>query len=88
MSRGVSNTGLASKIGKRIEPAHMKHYGQEQLSIIRQSSLKTAVQFVSAIAPRLSDQFTVGDITAYTLEVAEAFEKWVTRDETGNSTDK
>jgi len=88
MARGVSNSELASKIGKRIEPAHMKHYGQEQLSIIRQSSLKTAVQFVSAITPRLSDHFTVGDITAYTLEVAETFEKWVTRDETGDSTDK
>jgi hypothetical protein len=50
--------------------------------------LKTAVQFVSAIAPRLSDQFTVGDITAYTLEVAETFEKWVTRNETRDSTDK
>lgn len=88
MARGVSNSELASKIGKRIEPAHMKHYGQEQLSIIRQSSLKTAVQFVSAIIPRLSDQFNVGDIAAYTLDVAETFEKWVTRNETGDSTDK
>jgi hypothetical protein len=88
MSRGVSNSELAAKIGKRVEPAHMKHYGQEQLSIIRQSSLKTAVQYVSSIAPRLSENFTVGDITTYTLEVAEMFEKWVTRDETRNSSDK
>lgn len=88
MARGVSNAELANKIGKKIEPVHMKHYGQEQLSIIRQSSLKAAVQYVSSIVPRLSDQFNVGDITAYTLEVAETFEKWVTRNETGDSSDK
>jgi hypothetical protein len=88
MARGVSNSELAAKIGKKVEPVHMKHYGQEQLSIIRQSSLKTAVQYVASITPRLSDNFTVGDLTTYTLEVAEIFEKWVTRDETGNSSDK
>lgn len=88
MSRGVSNTGLASKIGKRIEPAHMKHYGQEQLSIIRQSSLKSAVSLVEAIIPRLNAQFSVEDLTRLTLETAEKFEKWVTRDETGDSTNK
>lgn len=88
MSRGVSNSNLAAKIGKKVEPAHMKHYGQEQLSIIRQSSLKTAVQYVSSITPRLSENFTVGDITTYTLEVAELFEKWVTRDETEDNSDK
>jgi hypothetical protein len=88
MARGVSNSELASKIGKRIEPAHMKHYGQEQLSIIRQSSLKAAISFVEIIAPRLSGEFTVNDFEQFTLETAEKFEKWVTRDETGDSTDK
>jgi hypothetical protein len=88
MARGVSNSTLANKIGKRIEPVHMKHYGQEQLSIIRQSSLKAALSFVEIIAPRLSGEFSVGDFEQFTLETAEKFEKWVMRDETGDSTDK
>lgn len=88
MSRGVSNTELASKIGKRVEPAHMKHYGQEQLSIIRQSSLKAAVQMTEGILPRLDKQFTVNEIRDFTLETAEIFEKWVTRDEARDNTNK
>lgn len=88
MARGVSNSALANKIGKRVEPVHMKHYGQEQLSIIRQSSLKAAISFVETIAPRLDTNFTVGDLEQFTLETAEKFEKWVMRDETGDSTDK
>jgi hypothetical protein len=79
MSRGVNNTALASKIGKTIEPAHMKHYGQEQRSIIRQSSLKSAVSLVEAILPRLQVDFTVSDIRNLTLETAEMFEEWVSR---------
>ena len=44
MPRGVNNTELAGQIGKKVaQPVHMKHYGQEQLSIIRQSSLKSSV---------------------------------------------
>lgn len=85
MARGVSNQELAAKIGKRVEPAHMKHYGQEQLSIIRQSSLKSAVSLVEAIIPRLQIDFNVKDLTQLTLETAETFEKWVMRDETGDS---
>jgi hypothetical protein len=85
MPRGVSNTNLAAKIGKRVEPAHMKHYGQEQLSIIRQSSLKAALNFVEIIAPRLNGEFAVSDFKEFTFEMAEEFEKWVTRDETGDS---
>lgn len=88
MARGVSNSDLAAKIGKRVEPVHMKHYGQEQLSIIRQSSLKAAVQLSEAILPRLDIQFSVNDVREFTLETAEIFEKWVTRDETRSSTDK
>jgi hypothetical protein len=88
MPRGVSNQKLATKIGARVEPVHMKHYGQEQLSIIRQSSLKSAVVYVQSIVPKLSDQFTVGDITQYTLELAEVFEKWVTRNEATTNSDQ
>ena len=88
MARGIANSELAKKIGTRIEPAHMKHYGQEQRSIIRQSSLKSAIGFVQAIAPRLSGEFTVSDFQQFTLETAELFEQWVMRDETGVSTDK
>lgn len=88
MPRGIANSELAQKIGKRIEPAHMKHYGQEQRSIIRQSSLKSAVSFIEAISPRLSGNFTVAEFQQFTLETAEMFEKWVMRDETGDSTDK
>lgn len=71
--------GLADKIGKKVEPAHMKHYGQEQRSIIRQSSLKSAVSLVEALLPRLQTEFTVSDIRNLTLETAEMFEEWVSR---------
>lgn len=88
MARGVSNSDLAAKIGKKVEPVHMKHYGQEQLSIIRQSSLKAAVQLSEAILPRLDVQFSVNDVREFTLETAEIFEKWVTRNETGDSSNQ
>jgi hypothetical protein len=70
---------LANKIGAKVEPAHMKHYGQEQRSIIRQSSLKSAVLLVEAIIPRLQTDFSVKDLTDLTLETAEKFEEWVLR---------
>lgn len=70
---------LANKIGAKVEPAHMKHYGQEQRSIIRQSSLKSAVLLVEAIIPRLQEDFNVKDLTRLTLETAEKFEEWVSR---------
>lgn len=88
MARGVSNPEMAEKIGKKVEPVHMKHYGQEQLSIIRQSSLKAAVQFVESIMPRLDGNFTVEEFKNFTLETAETFEKWVTRNETGDNSNK
>jgi len=88
MPRGVNNTELAGKIGKKVaQPVHMKHYGQEQLSIIRQSSLKSSVSFVEALLPRLQIEFSVNDVRMLTLETAEMFEKWVLRDETGTSQD-
>jgi uncharacterized lipoprotein YddW (UPF0748 family) len=79
MSRGVKDMGLANKIGNKVEPAHMKHYGQEQRSIIRQSSLKSAVLLIEAIIPRLQEDFSVKDLTQLTLETAEKFEEWVLR---------
>ena len=79
MSRGVHDMALASRIGAKVEPAHMKHYGQEQRSIIRQSSLKSAVLLVEAIIPRLQTDFSVKDLTDLTLETAEKFEEWVLR---------
>jgi hypothetical protein len=79
MSRGVNNMTLSNKIGSKVEPAHMKHYGQEQKSIIRQSSLKSAVSLVESILPRLQVEFTVSDIRNLTLETAEMFEEWVLR---------
>jgi hypothetical protein len=88
MPRGVSNSNLAAKIGKKVEPVHMKHYGQEQLSIIRQSSLKAAVQMTEAILPRLDVQFSVAEVREFTLETAEIFEKWVTRDETRDNSNQ
>ena len=88
MSRGVKNTQLAEQIGKKVvQPVHMKHYGQEQLSIVRQSSLKSAVSLVEGILPRLQVDFTVSDVRALTLETAQIFEQWVLRDETGVSQD-
>jgi hypothetical protein len=79
MARGVNDMALANKIGNKVEPAHMKHYGQEQRSIIRQSSLKSAVNLVEALLPRLQVEFTVTDIRNLTLETAELFEEWVSR---------
>ena len=88
MPRGVSNKKLATEIGKKVEPVHMKHYGQEQLSIIRQSSLKSAVSLMESIIPRLQIDFTINDLRDLTLETAELFENWVKRDETGNSSNQ
>lgn len=79
MARGVSNKNLTDKIASKVEPVHMKHYGQEQQSIIRQSSLKASVNFVQSIMPTLSGEFTINDIRVLTLETAEIFEQWVCR---------
>lgn len=67
---------LASKIGKTIEPAHMKHYGQEQRSIIRQSSLKSAVNIISTM--NLEGK-SLDEVKEMTFHLAQEFEKWVLR---------
>lgn len=79
MSRGISNTKLASKIANKVEPAHMKHYGNEQVSIIRQSSLKSAVEVTSNWYKHQDEILELKQMTELTLLVAEEFEKWVTR---------
>ena len=76
MSRGVNNMALASKIGKSIEPAHMKHYGQEQRSIIRQSSLKSAVNIISTM--NLEGK-SLDEVKEMTFHLATEFEEWVLR---------
>ena len=67
---------LASKIGKSIEPAHMKHYGQEQRSIIRQSSLKSAVNIISTM--NLEGK-SLDEVKEMTFHLATEFEEWVLR---------
>jgi hypothetical protein len=76
MSRGINNMALASKIGKTIEPAHMKHYGQEQRSIIRQSSLKSAVNIISSM--NLEGK-SLDEVKEMTFHLATEFEEWVLR---------
>ena len=78
MSSKVQNTSLASKIGKRVEPVHMKHYSNEQASIIRQSSIKSAVELVCQWYAK-EEKIELKKITELTLLVAEKFEEWVKR---------
>jgi hypothetical protein len=79
MPRGVSNQNLADKIAKKAEPVHMKHYGSEQASIIRQSSLKSAVELTSQWYSTQEDKLELKQVTELTLLVAEKFEEWVNR---------
>jgi hypothetical protein len=76
MSRGVNDMGLANKIGSKVEPAHMKHYGQEQRSIIRQSSLKSAVNIISTM--NLEGK-SLDEVKEMTFHLATQFEEWVLR---------
>lgn len=76
MSRGVHDMALASRIGAKVEPAHMKHYGQEQRSIIRQSSLKSAVNIVSSMS---LEGKSLDEVKEMTFHLAQQFEEWVLR---------
>jgi len=76
MSRGVNDMALANKIGSKVEPAHMKHYGQEQRSIIRQSSLKSAVNIISTM--NLEGK-SIDEVKEMTFHLATQFEEWVLR---------
>jgi hypothetical protein len=67
---------LANKIGAKVEPAHMKHYGQEQRSIVRQSSLKSAVNIISTLP---LEGKSLEEVKEMTFHLAEQFEEWVLR---------
>ena len=67
---------LANKIGTKVEPAHMKHYGQEQRSIIRQSSLKSAVNIISTMS---LEGKSLDEVKEMTFHLATEFEEWVLR---------
>ena len=56
----------------------IRHYNNEQTSIIRQSSLKSAVSFMGVLLPRLEIQ-SADEVLAHTVAVAEEFERWVIR---------
>ena len=57
---------------------HIRHYNNEQTSIIRQSSLKSAVAFMGILLPRLEIE-SADEVLAHTVSVAEEFERWVIR---------
>jgi hypothetical protein len=57
---------------------HIRHYNNEQTSIIRQSSLKSAVTFMGILLPRLEIE-SADEVLAHTVSVAEEFERWVIR---------
>ena len=57
---------------------HIRHYNNEQTSIIRQSSLKSAVSFMNTLLPRLEVE-SADQVLAHTIAVEEEFERWVTR---------
>ena len=67
---------LANKIASKVEPAHMKHYGQEQRSIVRQSSLKSAVSIISTMNLEGKD---LNEVKEMTFHLAQEFEEWVLR---------
>ena len=76
MSRSVNDMVLANKIASKVEPAHMKHYGQEQRSIVRQSSLKSAVSIISTMNLEGKD---LNEVKEMTFHLAQEFEEWVLR---------
>ena len=74
----VANKNLANQIADHVQPKHMKHYGNEQTSIVRQSSVKSAVELMSSniSCEGFKDkEQTIKD----TLEIAQRIEEWVTR---------
>ena len=76
MSRSVNDMVLANKIASKVEPAHMKHYGQEQRAIVRQSSLKSAVSIISTMNLEGKD---LNEVKEMTFHLAQEFEEWVLR---------
>lgn len=98
MPRGTANPELTAKVGKKAsQPVHMKHYQNEQQAITRMSSLKAAIAFVQPFAgkitlpnPNPGEAGIPANLDYYrqlTLETAELFEAWLTRDETAPAQD-
>lgn len=74
----IANKELAGKINQKVQAKHMKHYGDEQRSIIRQSSLKSAVELYTSMMKSSyikNNSICVKEV----LFIAEKFEEWVTR---------
>ena len=59
----------------------MKHYASEQVSIIRQSSIKSAVELMSSWTAKEEKKYNPQQLVELTLLAAAEFEKWVMRDE-------
>lgn len=89
MGRKVSNTQLAQQISGTISSqsvdqvkekgeqiSHIKHYRNEQASIIRQSCLKSAVSLVSG---KVNGKTNLDNISSDVIKIAELFESWVNR---------
>lgn len=87
MARKVSNDKLVQQITGAISSqsvekqkgdqiSHIKHYRNEQASIIRQSCLKSAV---SLFGGKVNGKTNMDNISSDVLKVAELFESWVNR---------
>lgn len=97
MTRGTANPELTAKVGKKAsQPVHMKHYQNEQRAITRMSALKAAVAFVAPFAGKVtlnvpgSEDKVAANMEYYqqlTLQTAELFEQFLTRDEAAPSED-
>lgn len=79
----IKNKELAADIGKKIKeakeggnpspaPVHMQHYAKEQISIIRQVCIKAAAHALSGSS---HSKVKANEV----VEMAEEFEKWITR---------
>jgi len=88
MPRSTANPTLAEAVSKKAaQPAHMKHYQNEQRAIIRQSCLKCAVSLVEPLIGKITVKNEKGEkvpaelpyYQALVLEQAEMFEAWVNR---------
>ncbi len=56
-------------------------YASEQVSIIRQSSIKSAVELMSSWTAKEEKKYNPQQLVELTLLAAAEFEKWVMRDE-------
>lgn len=73
---GVVLNGQPSPSVSESTPNHIKHYRNEQISIIRQSCLKTAAGFLSET---VKEYKSISELEKRMFILAEKMEKWVTR---------